>query len=356
MAASVSIDDIVMAGAMTLKYAFLHIFEADSSSSSDEESNESQRRAYVPRIKNYITEIVPLYSSSDFRSHFRLSRASFEALSNLLMPKITNHAINRAGRPSLTACDKVLMTLWFLGNREAYRSVSDRFGVSKSTLFRVVQTTCTALSELAPQFIKWPSGEQVQEITQSFHNKSGFPGVVGAIDGTHIEIPAPQIHAVAYVNRHGYHSIILQAVCDNSMVFISCHAGECGRVHDAEVYARSTLSGKIAREAETMFPYDSHIVGDGAYPINKQLMKPYPDNGHLTATQVRYNNKLSSARSVIERSFAHLKGRWRRLHYLDMSKMESIPSVVMACCVLHNICITRGDILQEENTELEKVH
>ncbi|XP_067131312.1 putative nuclease HARBI1 [Centruroides vittatus] len=272
--------------------AFYTLFEADSSSSSDEESSESQRRAYVSRIRNYITEIVPLYSSSDFKSQFRLSRALFEVLSNLLMPKITNHAVNTAGRLSLTACDKVQLTLWLLGNREAYRSVSDRFGVSKSTLYHVVQTTCTALSELAPQFIKWPSGEQVQEIMQSFHNKSGFPGVVGAIDGTHIEIPAPQTHAVAYVNCHGYHSIILKAVCNNSVLFISCHACECGCVHDAEVYAHSTLSGKIAREAEAMFPHDFDIVGDGAYLINKQLMKPYPDNGHLTAAQIRFNSKL----------------------------------------------------------------
>ncbi|TGZ57063.1 Nuclease harbi1 [Temnothorax longispinosus] len=44
-------------------------------------------------------------------------------------------------------------------------------------------------------------------------------------------------------------------------------------------------------------------------------------------------------RQVIERAFALLKGRWRRLKYLDMNRDDVIPFTIIACCVLHNICL-----------------
>lgn len=44
-------------------------------------------------------------------------------------------------------------------------------------------------------------------------------------------------------------------------------------------------------------------------------------------------------RQVIERAFALLKGRFRRLKYLHMSCADLIPYVILACCVLHNICL-----------------
>ena len=46
----------------------------------------------------------------------------------------------------------------------------------------------------------------------------------------------------------------------------------------------------------------------------------------------------SSTRVVIERAFA-LKGRFRLLEYLDMNIIDLIPQVLIAACVLHNICI-----------------
>lgn len=44
-------------------------------------------------------------------------------------------------------------------------------------------------------------------------------------------------------------------------------------------------------------------------------------------------------RQIIERAFALLKGRFRRLKYLHMSCIDLIPYVILACCVLHNICL-----------------
>lgn len=36
-------------------------------------------------------------------------------------------------------------------------------------------------------------------------------------------------------------------------------------------------------------------------------------------------------------------GRFRRLRNLDMKRIESVPSTILAACVLHNICIEYPD-------------
>lgn len=55
-----------------------------------------------------------------------------------------------------------------------------------------------------------------------------------------------------------------------------------------------------------------------------------------------FNYILSQTRQTIERAFALLKGRFRRLKYLDMSKVDLIPTI-LACCILHNICLNNND-------------
>ena len=76
-------------------------------------------------------------------------------------------------------------------------------------------------------------------------------------------------------------------------------------------------------------------------------MVPYKDNGHLTASQKTYNFKLSSTRQVIERAFGLLKGRWRKLFYLDMLCQRKIVSVIVAACVLHNFCLMAEEDYEE---------
>lgn len=48
---------------------------------------------------------------------------------------------------------------------------------------------------------------------------------------------------------------------------------------------------------------------------------------------------MSKTRQVIERAFALLKGRFRRLKHLHMDLIHEIPNAILACCVLHNLCL-----------------
>lgn len=90
-------------------------------------------------------------------------------------------------------------------------------------------------------------------------------------------------------------------------------------------------------------------MGGSAYKLHDNLMIPYRDNGHLTERQKNYNFCHASARIVIERVFGLLKGRFRSLlTKLAMDRIDLIPKYILACCILHNICLMRGDELEVE--------
>lgn len=109
--------------------------------------------------------------------------------------------------------------------------------------------------------------------------------------------------------------------------------------------ANSSLGYDLASNSN-LVPSGKHIVGDSAYPLYEQLMVPYRVASSLISYQANYNKRLSSTRIVIEHAFGLLKGRWRRLRCVDMS-LESVPFVITACCVLHNLCQLNKEELEE---------
>ena len=93
--------------------------------------------------------------------------------------------------------------------------------MDKATASRAVRKVSVALVELLPRFVRWPTDHEKAEIKNGFYRMAGFPGVIGCIDGTHIRIQRPSDNEPAFINRKGYPSINVQAVCDNQGMFTS---------------------------------------------------------------------------------------------------------------------------------------
>lgn len=120
--------------------------------------------------------------------------------------------------------------------------------------------------------------------------------------------------------------------------------GHPGSVHDQRVFRQSEIATYLGDEDK--FPSNSHLIGDSAYVLHQHLLVPFKDNGHLSAAQRRYNFYHSSARVVVERCFALLKGRMRSLLYcLPMTRVDLLAAYIIACCVVHNMCILNRDEL-----------
>lgn len=201
---------------------------------------------------------------------------------------------------------------------------------------RVITWIQTKLDDV----IKWPEGESLIAVAHGFQNKKGIPNCIGVIDGSHITILQPKENAADYCNRKKSYSIILQAVVTSNMRFTNIYCGEPGSLHDARVLRRSSLYWESENNKDRIFPNRTFILGDSAYPSLSWLVPPFKNNGQLTAQQIEFNFIHSSTRMAVEKSFGILKGRFRRLKFFnEYQDIQFIVQIVIACCILHNICI-----------------
>ena len=168
----------------------------------------------------------------------------------------------------------------------------------------------------------------------------------GAIDATHIAILAPTENHTDYVNRKGYHSILMQAVVDCNYLFRDVVIGWPGSVHDPRMFSNSTIF--VKGNENCLFPVDLTkeicredvppvILADAAYPLLPWVLKGYPRN-EATRSQRLFNYRLSRARMTVENTFGRWKGRYIRFSkWVDMD-VTALVQVILTSCILHNIC------------------
>lgn len=251
---------------------------------------------------------------------------------------------------------RVGIGLYWLATGACFRTISNLFGVAKSTVCSVVHEFCYAVRQvLMPDYIKWPRGDDLIQVIEGFRQRWGFPQCAGAIDGSHIPIIAPEDNHCDYFNRKGWHSVILQGVVDHQFCFTNIYTGWPGSVHDARVLKNSEVYTKAER-GELFPPLSEEIMGvdvpvmllgDPAYPLRNWLLKGYTDTGTLTEEQQYFNLRHSRARMTVECAFGRLKGRWRCLvKRLDVD-IHTVPTIISACCTLHNLCEKHGDVYND---------
>lgn len=134
-------------------------------------------RERAVRIQGYAEEVVPNYSLSTFREHFRPTAETFEELVCELAncPEIPlGHS--HGGRPPISIDKQLLIFLWFLGTQECVRSISDRFNVTKSSVYVSCRRVCDAIkNNLAEHLIKWPSSSRTVEVMEGFEERKRVP-------------------------------------------------------------------------------------------------------------------------------------------------------------------------------------
>ncbi|KAI4457565.1 hypothetical protein MML48_7g00015981 [Holotrichia oblita] len=269
----------------------LNIFELDESSSSSEEE-EIEMELFLPnprnlripsRIENFVEITVENFTNKEFQENFRISRKTFFNLLQRLTPSLERNEGLR-GRNRIPVDRQILSVLWLLATPDSYRSVGNRFNMGKSSLSTCFYRVMRALNEIAPE-----------------------------------------------------------AICSPNLMFTDCFAGYPSSVSDIRIFRNSDIYHKFITERQNYFGYDEYIIGDKAYPVTGWCITPYIDRGRLTERQIQFNTIHARTRQVIERSFALLFGRFRRLKYLDMNRVDLIPSTIIAACTLHNICLMQPD-------------
>lgn len=145
----------------------------------------------------------------------------------------------------------------------------------------------------------------------------------------------------------------MQVICNKSLLFLDVCAGYPGSVHDARVFRNSSICKYLQ---DNPLPPAFHLLGDSAYQLTNTVLVPFRDNGHLTDSEKKYNRAHSSTRVEIERAIGLLKGKFRKLKFVDMQIVQHIPVIMVAACVLHNFIILNRGIDEDEIITVDDVY
>ena len=90
-----------------------------------------------------------------------------------------------------------------------------------------------------------------------------------------------------------------------------------------------------------------YLLGDAAYACLDWLIPPFKELGNVNDEKRLFNKRHCGTRVHVERAFGMVKGRFRKLKYIDMDIIEDMNQVIVSCFVLHNICQICRDNCEE---------
>lgn len=223
--------------------------------------------------------------------------------------------------------------------------------------------TCRAIWDtLSPIYMKKPTTAKWLAVAERFEQLWNFPNCLGCIDGKHVRLECPINAGSAYYNYKHFNSIILQAVADADAKFIAVDVGDFGRHSDSGVFNESNFgksffenelnipqARKVSPSNSNLFPFV--ILGDEAYPLSKNLMKPFSRN-NLNPEKRIYNYRHSRARRIVECAFGMLTKKFRIFETSMLLQPENAELVTLACCVLHNMIREREGSVSDIHEQL----
>ncbi|XP_063152340.1 uncharacterized protein LOC134492110 [Candoia aspera] len=280
--------------------------------------------------------------------HFRMSKGTLFEIADLLRPQL--HRQRTIMREAISVEKRVAIAVWWLSNLECYREVAVQFGVGRSTVGEIVLEVCFAIEhQLARHTIYLGDYQQIMDGFQ----KMGFPHCIGVMDRMHLPVVSPTAQAEKPASRKKFCSVLLQGTTDHLGRFIDVEVAWSGKSHDPWIFGKSALctamdEGTFVPENPTLslggVEIPPLILTTGANPLRKWLLKPY--EGRLDRRKRAYNKTFKRCHGVAKQAFGRLKARWQCLTGRLPVAEENVVAVVTACVVLHNICETKGHVLQ----------
>lgn len=169
---------------------------------------------------------------------YRFPRHVIHSLIENLKPFISRKTVRNSAIPSHL---QVLVALRFFASGSFQNVTGDVVNISQSSVSRIVNSISDLLCKMSKNYIKFPTAtNEINQLQLKFQSISGFPRVLGLVDGTLINIKSPGgLDEPLYVSRKGKHSINVQLVCDNEMQILDIVAKWPGSTHDSFIWANS---------------------------------------------------------------------------------------------------------------------
>uniref|UniRef100_A0A8C5AH03 Elongin B n=1 Tax=Gadus morhua TaxID=8049 RepID=A0A8C5AH03_GADMO len=277
-------------------------------------------------------------------------------ITELLQNSMSHFSRSRlAGRARISLSHTVLLSLTLLSKRVSYRSVSGRFRLEKGNIHRIYFSFCERVNLLQDELIRWPTGDLLCPL-YSLLGKTGpeevpgAPQVLGILGHTRIPIrlpigkqsvdsPMPEVKRMKK-EAHPDSWLNLELVCDRRGRFLHCHISQ-----GSETGRAAELRDRLGRPARPM-PPGSCLVARAGYPLTEHILTPH--GAPVGPREALFNKTLEAYFSILEQAVGSLKARFQRLRYLDMGNYERARAVVLTACILHNVFLDFGPLLEGE--------
>ena len=251
-------------------------------------------------------------------------------------------------REAISPEERLCVTLRYVVTGDAGVTITASYRISATSISRIIKETTKVIWNVFQDkgFLKSPiSAQKWEEIAQSFEKKRNFQHCLATIDGKHIIMQAPAKNGSLFYNYKKSFSGILLAVCNADYEFTLIDIGEPGRQSDGGVFPNSNLGYAIVNDLldfsepenvnDSDFKLPFVFVGDDAFPLKTNLVKPY-SAFHLYLEKPVTNYRMSRAKRIIENTFAILATRFHIFRRPIVASVETVESVSKCCIALHN--------------------
>lgn len=281
-----------------------------------------------------------------FKNFTRMEPEIFFPLLQRLRPRIKKKR-TFFKKPISAGC-RLAIALRYYASGDAYKSMTYSWYVAHNTISKIVREVSEAIiAEFSEELLKPPTDQEGwRKIADKFASRWNFPHAIGALDGKHIAIQRPHKSGSMYYNYKHFYSVILLALVDADYRFIWVDAGTNGHCSDAQIWNDCELQDAIKKNVLGLPPPEPlegedfelpyFIVGDEAFALRTYLMKPYGKRG-LNREERLFNYRLSRARRIVENAFGILSQRFRCFLGTMRQTPQTVTSVLLACCCLHNL-------------------
>ncbi|CAH1993157.1 unnamed protein product [Acanthoscelides obtectus] len=240
-------------------------------------------------------------NDGQMKMYFRLNKNQFDELHNLVINDITGRGCN-AQQPIESEL-KLAVCLRYLATGDTFRSIGFSYRIGERTVSKIVTEVCKAIwKNMQPLYMPNPTIDMWRKVAEEFERIWQFYNCLGTIDGKHVTIKKPPKSGSSFFNYKQYCSIVLMATVDANDKFTSIDIGSMGRFSDGNVFSNSGLGMKLSNGTLEIPPPKSLpgeefdipyvFVCDEAFPLTKNLMRPFPKR----QVNNNYRNKVFNYR------------------------------------------------------------
>lgn len=313
-----------------------------------DQDSETTHEGRSSKPEDGIVQLSLTQSPDSFKNSFKMKYSTFRWLSGLLEPLLDCR--DPVGSPlNLSPDVRLGIGLFRLVTGSDYGELANRFGVTESVTRFCVKQLCRVLCTNFRFWVAFPSGEEVNSISESFEELSGLPNCCGVIDCTRFKIVNNDTSKPCKYDKLSEESVAVQLVVDSSSRILSIVAGIRGDKGDSRVLKSSTLYKDIEEKkllnSGPVFvngvAVDQYLIGDGGYPLLPWLMVPFVDT-KPGSIEENFNAAHAMLRIPALKTIASLKN-WGVLSRPIQEEFKTAVAFIGACSILHNALIMRDD-------------